>query len=329
MIAHVDLDFVKYGAASVGERRYIVVTHKTSGRSKEFNNRTEFWGRSRSHDGGWLAELNKDRTSPFTADEFEIEDKQEICEPIQNILHSSKLMVESAVANSKATGAEYYIGKGDSFRRELSTLLEYKGNRDALVKPLLLDDVMEYLTKKFKPQVITGVEVDDAVVMSTWNKPNHFIIGVDKDYRSGGTRFFDVNSPDSGVIDCTGLGELINTGKKITGRGRLFKYWQVLSEDVSDNYKANCFSDKRWAAKSAYKALANCTTDKEAIQAVVDSFKLLYPTKKTVKGWRGHDIDIDWKYVMSEMFNMAHLHRWDNDFINVDTMLEKVGIIVE
>jgi hypothetical protein len=327
MIAHVDLDFVKYGAASVGERRYIIVTHKTTGRSKEFDNRTQFYGRGKNKDGGWLGELNATRDSPFTFDEFDIEDKQEITEPVQNILHSAKLMVEGNIKASGASSFHTYIGKGESFRRELSTLLEYKGNRTDLVAPLLLNDVMEYLTKKFKPELVIGLEVDDAVTIATYDKPDHFIIGADKDFRGAGTRFFDVNNPEEGIIDCTGFGSIWDTGKKISGKGRLFKYWQALSNDVSDNYKANCFSDTKWADKSAYKALVNCQNDKEAWQVLVDSFKLLYPEPKIITGWRGDEIMIDWQYVMQEMFNMAHMHRWKDDYINVGKVIEKMGII--
>lgn len=326
MIAHVDLDFVKYGAASVGERRYIIVTHKTTGRSKEFDNRTQFYGRGKKKDGGWLAELNATRDSPFTVDEFDIEDKQEVSEPINNILHSAKQMVESAIKNSGATSYHTYIGKGEVFRVELSTLMKYKGNRESLVKPLLLDDIMEYLTKKYKPEVVTGIEVDDAVTIATWNKPDSFIIGVDKDYRGAGTRFYDVNSPEEGIIDCSGFGELWDTGKKISGRGRLFKYFQVITQDTSDHYKANCFSDIKWADKSAFKVLKDCVDDKQAFQVMVETFKLLYPEPKVVQGWRGEDIMIDWHYVMQEMFNMAHMHRWENDFIDIGKVIEKLGV---
>jgi hypothetical protein len=36
---------------------------------------------------------------------------------------------------------------------------------------------------------------------------------------------------------------------------------------------------------------------------------------------------IDWQYVMQEMFNMAHMHRWKDDYINVGKVIEKMGII--
>ena len=40
--AVVDLDAIKYSAASAGERRSVLVTHKTTGKSIEVDNRTEF-----------------------------------------------------------------------------------------------------------------------------------------------------------------------------------------------------------------------------------------------------------------------------------------------
>lgn len=51
----IDLDYVKYASASVGEKRSIIVTHKSSGRQKEFSTRTEFWGRDKAHSGVGLA----------------------------------------------------------------------------------------------------------------------------------------------------------------------------------------------------------------------------------------------------------------------------------
>jgi hypothetical protein len=327
--AHVDLDFVKWGAASIGEKRSVVVTHIPSGKTKEFSTKSEFYGRDRKHTGGWLAELNKSRAVPFDINDFKIEDKQTIKEPLVNVLHTAKLMVDSAIKKSGAKKHKCYIGKGQSFRVEVSTLLEYKGNRKEMPIPLLMEEVTEYLINKYRPEIVTHHEVDDRVVMETWNKPDHFIIGIDKDYLGAGTRFFNVNKPDLGVIDCTGLGELTNTKDGISGRGRLFKYWQVISHDTSDNYKANCFSKTRWGQKKAYDALVYCDTDKAALQALVDVFKFLYPEPQIIKGWRGNEIEIDWLYVMHEMMNLVHLHRKQDDFIDTRELLNKLGVHYE
>src|SRR5690554_400991 len=120
LVGHYDLDSVKYAVASVGENRSVLVTHKSSGRTISVPNRSTFYGHWKKKEGGMLAEINKGRTSPFLWDEFEYEDVQE-AQPIENVLHTAKMMVEKAVSESKADKVFFYIGKGDSFRVEYST----------------------------------------------------------------------------------------------------------------------------------------------------------------------------------------------------------------
>jgi hypothetical protein len=45
-----------------------------------------------------------------------------------------------------------------------------------------------------------------------------------------------------------------------------------------------------------------------------------------VKGWRGDEFEIDWKYVLNEQFQMARMLRFDGDSIHVDDVLNKMGI---
>lgn len=325
--AVIDLDFVKYAVASIAETRSIKVIHTTSGNEKEFKNRTEFYGRGKKQDGGWLGELNEGRETPFLASDFIIEDIQEVTEPIANTLHSAKMMVKSGL---KGIGTEDYIsflGEGDSFRVGASTLLEYKGARKELIKPLLLDDITEYLERTFKPEIITDIEVDDKVVMESYNNPNRVILGVDKDYYGCPVKFFNHNRPAEGIVDCNGFGGLYrDVKKKVRGKGRVWLYQQVASHDIVDCYKANCFSDKPWGEVKPYEILSKTTNDKEAFEALVGIFKHLYPEPKVITGWRGDEFEIDWLYVMQEMFTMAHMRRWENDSIDVISVMDKMGV---
>lgn len=329
LVGHYDLDSAKYAVASVGENRTVLITHKPSVRTISVPNRSTFYGHWKKKEGGMLAEINKGRTSPFLWDEFEYEDVQE-AQPIENVLHTAKMMVEKAVAESKADKVFFYIGKGDSFRVEYSTLLKYKGNREDMLRPLLLDDVVEYLIKKYKPEIVTHYEVDDVVTMNTWNKPDHFIIGGDKDFYGAGTRFLNLNKPEEGIVDCTGFGSLwLDDKGKVRGTGRLFKLWQVCSQDDSDGYSANCMSKIKWGEKKAFNALHECKNDKEAFKAAARVFQHLYPEPIECEGWRGDKILIDWVYVFNECFNLAHLHRWKDDFVDVREVLDNMGILKE
>ena len=326
--AIVDGDAFKYAAAYVGEKRSIVATHKTEGWSEEAKSRTAFWGHWKKRQGGWLAEANKNRTSPWHPDEFEIEDIS-TPEPLANVLHTAKSLVDGILEASNAETYEFYMGKGDSFRVELSTLLKYKGNRDDLVKPYHLDDVTEYLAKRYKAEFITGIEADDMVNIRCYREPNHFAIGEDKDYWGCPINFFDINRQERGIVNCNKLGHLfLDKKKEVRGEGRIHFYWQMISQDDVDNYKANCFSETEFGKMGAFYALENCKTDKECFQVMVDTFKMLYPEKQVVKGWRGDDIEIDWMYVMQEMFQMAHMKRSvDEEPKLIKPILDKMGVI--
>lgn len=294
--------------------------------SFEFKSRTEFWGHYKKKAGGFLATLNKERTSILLPEEFDVEDVR-VAEPIANVLHTAKTMVEGDLYLSGAKSFEAYLGEGDSFRVGVSTLLKYK-DRDPSAKPLALDAVTEYLHNKFKAEMVRDIEADDMCNIAAYNNPNAFTIIEDKDYWGCPVNVYDINRRERGIVNCNKLGHLFLDNKgKVRGEGRIHFYFQVISEDTIDNYKANCFSEVKWAAKSAYNALVGCKTDKECFQVMVDTFKLLYPEPKMVIGWRGMPILIDWFYIMQEMIWMAHMKRTvDEPLLDVKDILDRMGI---
>lgn len=326
-----DLDYVKYSVASVGEKRSILVTHKKTGKKKEFENRTAFWGRG-GKIGGWLGEQNKKRIEkglkPFEKEDFEIEDLQEP-EPLENVLHSAKQMVLSALDALGTDKYECYLGEGDSFRVNVSTLLKYKGNRDDAIRPVLLKEVTDYLVRTFQPKVVTGIEADDAVVIRAIGDPNAVVVAVDKDTYSQPVRVFNPNRPEQGIVNCDCFGKLWMEGNKVRGKGRIHLYYQIASQDNVDNFKLSCFSDKKWGAKSAYKALVDCKDDKEALEKLIEIAKNLYPEPKVVTGWRGNQFTIDWLYVLRECFLMAKMKYSDYDHTTFDDWLTKYGVEYE
>lgn len=324
----IDADYIKFAIASVAEKRTIKVTHKTSGKVKEFDNRTEFWGGWRKKDGGWLAEANSSRSKKWLPEDFDLEDVQTVVEPIENVLHSAKLMVEGVRKTLEADEVNLVIGRGDSFRLELSTILKYKGNRDGTLRPLLLREVEEFLIKKYKAKVVTYKEADDQCVIDCYGKDDHILVGLDKDHFGSPVKHYNPNHPEWGIVDCHSLGELrLDEKGDVRGNGRLFMYWQILSSDDSDNYAANSASEIKWAGKSAYKALVDCYTDREAFQAMSECYRKLYPEKKIITGWRGNEFEIDWKYVLNENFQLAKMWRWDNDYVDVYTLLKDFGCL--
>lgn len=346
LVAIIDLDYAKYTVASAGEKRTLKVTHKETGKEilnpkvedgkkvkVPFNTRTEFWGRGKKRDGGYLGEVNKlkeKKGQPLaTWEDFEIEDIQ-TTSPLDHVLHSAKVMVERDLASLGTKNYEAILGKGASFREGLSTLQKYKGGRDNLLKAVYLDDVTNYLAEKFKAKWVEGIEADDAVVMRAYGDPNAVVLGEDKDYRGQPIKYFDINNPDEGIIDGDCFGELWEKSKtKISGKGRLFLYFQMLAGDSSDDYKASLLSDINYGDKSAYKALKDCKDDQEALRAVVSEFKRMYPEPITIETWQGVETTVDWYYVANEMFQMARMLRWNGDLMSFSHWLMEYNVDIK
>lgn len=321
-----DLDAIKYQLAFAGQKSSIKAIHNQSGDEYTFKTRSEFWGRTKAI-GGWLANDNLLRESPRQREEFTIEDIVTV-DPVENVLYSTRHKIESVIRESGVKDWYGFIGEGDSFRVELSTLQKYKGQRTA-PSPHHLEAVSDYIKSKYsdRVEVTKGYESDDKIVMECHNNPKHLALIAEKDYYGCELILYNFEKPEEGIVDCRGFGSLWRNEKgEVKGKGRLWKYLQASSLDAVDNYKANCFSKVAWGEVSAYKALKGCRNDKEAFEAMYGIFKKLYPEKQHVIGWRGKLIEIDAMYVFNELLNLAHLHRWENDFINVKDVLDNLKI---
>lgn len=326
--AVLDLDLYKYHAAAAGEKRSVKVVHKSSGRELIVPTRTTWYGDWRKKNGGMLGEINISKGKDFHWEDFEYIDVQEP-EPLANVLHTAKVMVEKDLKLSGADKYVAFLGEGDSFRVGVSTIKQYK-DRGALLKPLLLAEVTEYLQKKFKAEIVTELENDDKVVMECWKRPDRFALIEDKDFWGCPINVWDRNQQERGIVNCDKFGHLFLDAKgKVRGEGRIFLYWQVCASDATDGYAANSASDMRWGDKSAYKVLVDCKNDKEAIEAVCNVYKKLYPEPKIITGWRGDEFEIDWLYVANENFSMARMLRAVDELHNPITftsVLDKMGI---
>ena len=76
-----------------------------------------------------------------------------------------------------------------------------------------------------------------------------------------------------------------------------------------------------------YNRLKDCKNDLEAFSAMKEHFMYLYPEPIEITNFRGSTFIIDWVYVMQEQFNMAHLHRFKDDFINVREVMKNLGVL--
>lgn len=311
--AYIDGDWLAYTASTAVETRRIKARHFDGAHWETWANRTT------------LQDYLK--TQPdMSYDDFQIQDEQ-IVEPLENALHLVNNLIKKVLVQGNCTNYHIILGGCDSWRVEHSTILRYKGNRLGGLLPIHLEDVRNFIINRHGATVTTdGMEADDLLVIETIGTEN-FIAGVDKDFYGCPVKFLNMNHTELGIQDGARFGYLDRfPNKSIYGSGRLFSYYQILDGDSSDNYCANCASDKRWGAQSAYKALKDCTTDKEAFQVLVDKYKMLYPAPKTITGWRGDDLKVDWLYVLQENTDMAMMLRTPDFKVNVKQTLDKLGV---
>ena len=329
-----DFDYIRYAVGFASEKRVIKVIHKQSGDEWDLKSRTDWYGRTRAKDGGLLAEINKSRDIPYALDEFEIYDIQ-IPEPLENCLHSAKVKVESV---SKILGTKNiigYHGLGDSFRVSSSTVLGYKQNRIDNLKPIHIEAITDYIVKKWRSVPCEGLEADDWCIISAYGKKDHVVCTHDKDVLGCGVYSFNPTKPELGVQNgnCFGslwLEEKTNSKgkveKTVRGIGRKFFYYQLSSQDNVDNYRAHAASDVKWGELSAYEWLRDCKNDTEALTAVSRIYKHLYPCPRKVIGWRGDEILVDWRYMLSENWIMARMLRTPDENITAEMVFKKYNL---
>lgn len=320
-----DYDWIVFKAACAVEDRFVKVLNKKDNTELIFKNRTEVYGNWQSKNGGWLSTQDN-----LTLDDIEITDDREVQE-LKNTLDIAKTIIEDVVEALGATEYYGYVSGEGNFRKDICTLLPYKGNRENKISPYHRKDVAEYLVNKHNAVYTTNEEPDDAVVKDIYlaikNKQELIAVVNEKDYMGCDGSWWNYDNRE--LTKVKGFGKLYRNDKgSVKGYGRMWKYFQVCFSDTSDNYAANCFSDKKNGEVAVYKRLKDCKNDKEAFIAMSEHFKYLYPEPKTITNWKNDTFEIDWLYVMQEMFNMAHLHRWDNDFIDVKNILVNYGVEV-
>lgn len=319
-----DYDASIFRAAAANQERSIICKHLPTGNVEPFKTRTDFWGHWKKKNGGWLAvhpELKQE--------DFVVEDVVKPL-PLEFALNSVKLTIQGMLDQFGTKEYYGYVGGDRNFRKDICTLLPYKGQRTSDL-PVHLTACKEYVINHHNALVSEGVEADDLVCTDAYSavKANSQLICIvlDKDFKGcDGNWYFYLNSNKRKI---RGFGKLWRNGAEVDGTGRLFKYWQACSADLADNYRAHCFSDKENGPVTAYDALKDCTNDVEAFLAMKEHFLHLYPEPKVITNWRGDTFEIDWFYVMNEMFQLAHLQRWKDDKVNLRQTFDRLGVSIE
>lgn len=206
---------------------------------------------------------------------------KKVAAPVAHCLASVKRALGAAVKQTNASAITIYISGSTNFRTKIAKQKEYKGNRKELVKPLLYDDITQYLLRRFNAIKTEGIEADDAMAIKATelissDEWEPVICTADKDLYQVPVKVFNVQSGVMTDVSQDPFGELTlkaqGSGSVLKGYGIKFFYSQCLTGDVVDNIPGL----SRCGAKNAYKMLAECPDEESCQKVILEAYKKVY-----------------------------------------------------
>jgi 5'-3' exonuclease len=172
---------------------------------------------------------------------------------IQQCYSTFDVLMDNIMFATDADEALLVFSGGKNFRLDFP--VSYKENRKDSRKPLGYKELLQYADDNYDCIITNGIEADDLVVYMKGQDDDYTLCAIDKDilYQTIGTHYN------------YGKDEWITT-KEFDAIW--FAYYQTLTGDTSDGYKGcKGIGDKR-----ARKILADCKTEKELWDAVVETY---------------------------------------------------------
>ena len=300
-----DGDIVAYRIAAPLDKRSIVVKHKASGRSKEFENITAF-----KH---FLKENKKEfvKTAYDITQMLEPDDVAKCYYTIKKRLHN----LESATFCDRQ---EIYLSGKDNFREKLLLPTKYKANRADSVRPTHLEAAKDYLVSRFDASKVRRIEADDVLSIRAYEEYHAgntaIIASNDKDtLQAENIWFYDWTQKDAEIFEIPEIGYLEEKGTDVKGCGLKFFAFQLLNGDSVDDYKPSALSGTRFGKKSALALLDDLYEPSEILDAVVRQYKEWYPEPFVYSAWNGQDVDSSWDHMLDIYFKAAYMKRTWND----------------
>lgn len=152
-------------------------------------------------------------------------------------------------------GYRVFLSDSTNFRKEVWPT--YKENRKGKRKPIILQQVREWMIEEFLAEIVEGVEADDLLGMYGCRRKDRVICTIDKDLRTVEGYHFNWDKPDEGVL-------LVNN------KDAAFQFYgQVLTGDSVDNFPGlpGC------GPKTAEKLLAGAKSVPEMWERVVKAYE--------------------------------------------------------
>lgn len=284
--------------------------------------------------------------SLYSLEDFTIEDCYEP-EPIENALYSTKQKLKSMREQAKkVTGADSQIlvmGSGENFRHEMKLPIQYKNSRKDTHKPLLLNEVRQYLKDHHAAIDVKGIEADDYIAQlgfrgwRDWKRTGVFSYCqgvVDKDAYQTNSLIWNPQKDRSGQwmyeepILVDGLGSLYRNEKgDVKGTGFAWLMFQTFGDPI-DGYNCTNLSNKRYGFGDVarYETLKDCITPPEYLQAVLDKYTELFGERVQYEAWDETEMDIPIVDYIEMHFCCAYMRRWKDDNTSFNGLCNKYGV---
>lgn len=310
-IALFDFDIITFHASAAVEKRTVEVSDLKTGRTKIFKTRTAF------------KDLLKEKDIEFNPERWFFQDIQ-VAEPEAHAFQIVKSMVKKHKNSVGATDMEGYVGDGPSnFRLLLDLPEKYKGNRDDLMRPLLLKDTKKYALENYPGGLVKNYEVDDHLVVRYHQlvEAGHdpVIISLDKDSKGCvGTKFYDWTQPFPEIVSIEPWGFLnhIKEKNKVDGLGLNFYCYQLLAGDTADGYTVKNLHGKRFGDTSIVEYLNQAKSVDELFKLTEAKYKEWFPEPIEYKTWDGRTVEKNYAEVLQLYHECVYMKRMVNDQTN-------------
>ena len=335
---YIDGDWLLYLIAAICEDNYIEVQDSEGGEVTEYKNITTF------------KQVLTERGDPYNKDDYIIESKKRLKPGDVKMkgIFSLQGKIKSIQKESKAKKVVIALGGKSNFRDRLPLPVKYKGNRDNIQKPLMINMLKSWIDNNYEVEYADDQEADDIISINQYlgSKDQKTIVcTLDKDSRSIPGYLYNPGTKE--ILDIKGLGSHCikqkSKKKALYGEGRIWEYIQWIAGDAVDNYHPQDLLNKNLiAAKRSnliipsrkmsvvkiHEETKNFTTDKEWLQYCHDLFYSWYKDLEWYYTWDDVLIENATYLDMFQVYvDVVHMRRWDNDRVIIKDVLKNFDII--
>lgn len=342
-IAVIDFDTPLVRASLAVQENYIVVTHKTTGWTKEFKNKTTFYGRVKARNAGWIGTQNKKREGTdkplVVAEDFEIEELVRLTGEDFVAFGRVNKMLDMIINLPWVDGFKILVGGKGNFRDSVGEITEYKGDRPE--KPLRFQAVKDYVLNKYRNYIVQedGIEADDVI---GW----YSALGV-KQAKETAINPYVLCFVDKDLMQCEG--HILNYGKEEleTFYNNQFDsahhfFCQMLAGDTTDcivglpNFtdeirtQYELRKSRGIGMATAEKYLEGCDTIKAMAKRTTEAYKSYYGEEmKDFTSWRGKSSKRNYLDFMKENGILLRMQSFKGHNYDIVEMLKKLGVVDE